>query len=74
MLYMQNLEDIHISVIKYIKRFENLLDERLAKRALKQLMVDDANGHYNWFSQTTNLVKENNIEIDKDSRFTVEKK
>ena len=26
-------------------------------------MVDDAKGHYNWFSQTTNLVIENNIEI-----------
>ena len=72
MLEMQNLGDTHqipISTIKYIKRFENLPDERLAIKALKQLMVDDAKGHYNWFSQTTNLVKENNIEIDKDSHF-----
>ena len=37
-------------------------------------MVDDAKGHHNWFSQTTNLVKENNIEIDKDSHFTIRKK
>ena len=34
-------------------------------------MVDDAKGHYNWFSQNTNLVKENNIE---DSHFTIRKK
>ena len=37
-------------------------------------MVDVAKGHYNWFSQTTNLVKENNIEIDEDSHFTIKKK
>ena len=68
--------EIHhkISMIKYIKRFENLPDERFAKKALKQLMVDDAKGHYNWFSQTTNLVKENNIEIDKDSHFAIKEK
>ena len=30
-------------------------------------------GH-DWFSQTTNLVKENNIKIDKDSNFTIRKK
>ena len=63
-----------ISMIKYIKRFENFPEERLARKALKQLMVDDAKGHYNWFSQTTNLLKENNIEIDKDSHFTIRKK
>ena len=68
--------EIHhkISMIKYIKRFENVPDERLAKKALKQLMVDDAKGHYNWFSQTINLVEENNIETDKDSHFTIKKK
>ena len=38
------------------------------------LMVDYAKGHYNWFSQTTNQVKENNTEIDKDSHFTIKKK
>ena len=37
-------------------------------------MIDDAKGHYNWFSQTTNLMKENNSEIDKDSHFTIKKK
>ena len=37
-------------------------------------MVDDTKGHSNWFSQTTNLVKENNIEIDKDFSFTIKKK
>ena len=44
--------EIHrkISMIKYMKRFENLPDERLAQKALKQLMVD-AKGHYNWLSQ-----------------------
>ena len=55
--------EIHckISMIKYFKRFQNLPDERLAKK----LMVDDAKGHHNWFSQTRNLVKENDIEIDR---------
>ena len=68
--------EIHrkISMIKYIERFEKLPDERLAKKALKQLMVDDAKGRFSWFSQTTNLVKENSIEIDKDSDFTMKKR
>ena len=68
--------EIHrkISMIKYMKRFEELPDEKLATKTLKLLMVDDAKGHYNWFSQTTNLVKENNIEIDKDFHFTIKKK
>ena len=58
-------------MIKCMKRFENLPDEKLAQKALKQLMVDNTKGRYNWFSQTTNLVKENNIEIEKDSHFTI---
>ena len=36
-------------------------------------MVNDAKEHYNWCSQTTNLVKENNIEFDKDSHFAMKK-
>ena len=37
------------------------------------LKIFQKKGH-NWFSQTTHLVKENNIEIDKDSHFTIRKK
>ena len=50
--------DRKITMIKYLKRLENLSDSRLIKKAFNQQLQDDRQGHYNWFSQI-NTIKTN---------------
>ena len=38
-----------------MKRLQELSDDRLAKKALKQLEQDDQNGQYNWVSQANSI-------------------
>ena len=60
-------------MIKYLKRVDSLSDDKLAKKALKQQIQDDRNGHYNWVSQTEVIKNEFSVSTD-DSDYCIKNK
>ena len=62
-----------IAIIKYINRLKGLSDERLAKKAFKQMCLDDIKGHYNWFSRVNDMLKDNSINYN-DPNEVIKKK
>ena len=59
-----------VSVIKYLKRLENLSDERLARKAFQQLSHDNDEGHHNWISQACGILEEFNVSSN-DSDYSI---
>ena len=45
-------------MIKFANRLWQAVDSRYTKKALKILIKDDLNGHYNWVAQVTDLMKQ----------------
>ena len=43
------------------------MDLGYANKALKVLIEDDMKGHYNWFSQVTDIIKSNDIVDENDT-------
>ena len=56
-----------------MKRLENLSDERLAKKAFKQLSNDDEKGHYNWILQARGIIEEFSTSTN-DSDYSIKYK
>ena len=54
----------HISLIKFALRLANLKRDKLSKKAYNFLAFDNAEGHYNWVSQVTELMSKYGIEMD----------
>ena len=59
-----------IAIIKYLKRLNDLPEDRLAKKAYRQLILDDENGHFSWFSVTNTIKQEHAIDVS-DSVETI---
>ena len=62
-----------IAMIKYLKRLENLSDNRLAKKAFNQELQNDRQGHYNWVSQTNTIKNEFTVST-KQSDYNIKHK
>ena len=52
-----------IAIIKYLKRLNDLSEDRLAKKAYRQLILDDENGHFSWFSVTNTVKQEHAVDV-----------
>ena len=44
-------------MVKFAIRISNFNGSRYANKAFKVLIEDDMKGHYNWFSQVTDIIK-----------------
>ena len=52
-----------ITIVKYFKRLSELSDGRLAKKAFKQLSLDDSLNHYNWVSMANSIISEFSLDV-----------
>ena len=52
-----------IAIIKYLKRLNELPEDRPAKKACRQLILDDENSHFNWLSVTNTIRQEHAIDV-----------
>ena len=50
-----------IQIVKFTNRIRNLNDKLLVKKHYI-FTLDDIKGHYNWVSDTTNIMRKNNID------------
>ena len=50
-----------IQMIKFANRIWNLEGKYLVKKASNVQIMDDINGHYNWFSDVIQIMNKNNI-------------
>ena len=62
-----------IATIKYLKRLIELPEDRLAKKAYRQLILDDENSHFNWLSVANKIKQEHAIDVS-DSVETIKSK
>ena len=59
-----------IAIVKYLKRLTELSEDRLAKKAFRQLSLDDNNNHYNWVSMANSILDEFSLDItDSEDKF-----
>ena len=63
-----------IQMVKFAVRISNSKESRYANKALKVLIEDDMKGHYNWFSQVTDIIKNNDIVDENDTNESIKKK
>ena len=63
-----------IQMVKFAIRISNLNGSRYANKALKALIEDDMKGHYNWFSQVTDIIKSNDIVDENDTNESIKRK
>ena len=61
-------------MVKFAIRISNLNGSRYANKALKVLIEDDMKGHYNWFSQVTDIIKSTDIVDENDNNESIKKK
>ena len=52
-----------ITIAKYYKRLRELPEDRLAKKAFRQLNLDDNNNHYNWVSVANSIRDEFSLDL-----------
>ena len=52
-----------ITIVKYFQRLSELSDGRLAKKAFKQLSLDDSLNHYNWVSMAKSIISEFSLDV-----------
>ena len=52
-----------ITIAKYYKRLRELPEDRLAKKAFRQLDLDDNNNHYNWVSVANSVRDEFSLDL-----------
>ena len=61
-------------MVKFAIRILNLNGSRYVNEVLKVLIEDDTKGHYNWFSQVTNIIKSNDIVDENDTNESIKRK
>ena len=52
-----------ITIVKYLKDLTELSEDQLAKKAFRQLSLDDNNNHYNWVSMANSILDEFSLDI-----------
>ena len=50
-----------IQIVKFAIRSWSLDDKNLVKKAFKVQLRDDIKGHFNWISEVTTIMKDNNM-------------
>ena len=63
-----------IQMAKFAIQISNLNGSRYVNKALKVLIEDDMKGYYNWFSQVTDIIKNNDIVDENDTNESIKKK
>ena len=61
-------------MVKFAIGISNLNGSKYANKALKVLIEDGMKGHYNWFSQVTDIIKSNDIVDENDTNESIKKK
>ena len=54
----------HVAAIKFAIRLSRLNSDKLSRKAYNMLVFDDAKGHYNWISLTTELLRRYKTEVN----------